>query len=459
MRKLSANIPRPSACWRRRAHEDHRNQTERLEPEPDDEGGVCRVCGGGETPRQTSKASGAPRDEGAYQIVDGEHAYRALVELEYTEIPDDWCVIEQYDDFEAMRQTYKRNQHGTHDPLKQGLLFKRMMAERGLSQRALAEEMEISEGTVRNSYAYVEAAELRNSCADYADWQRDELIEDISHLTVRQVKALNSLPRELADLWMLKGGTGDLPDPYRKYDAQLCKLIPAMRAKTCRAAIEKMRDIGESVRLWGYYQKVWGKHGEERRWTGGLKLDTEQALPYLKLCLESRWEKTFARSYWMRDVLKGISRPDGEGAKIVMPLETFEAWIDYPDPMGFGELRNKLRDATIEIEPYKGKSLWQDQLQAYAPAIIRDSGLPKDTAYKLWQGLKTYEEDNVKKPVLDEALRRALAVLQNEKDIEPDVVLGVAVRDLTGEGETEEALSSFGTKVEMLATIDLPPKS
>ncbi len=88
------------------------------------------------------------QNHAGYEIVDGEHAYRALVQLEYTEIPEEWYVIEQYDDFEAMRQTYKRNQHGTHDPLKQGLLFKRMMALGNVSQRQLAEQMEISEGTI-----------------------------------------------------------------------------------------------------------------------------------------------------------------------------------------------------------------------------------------------------------------------------------------------------------------------
>ena len=46
-----------------------------------------------------------------YVIVDGEHGWRAAKEKGLKEIP---CEVIEVDDFEAMRQTYKRNQHGTH---------------------------------------------------------------------------------------------------------------------------------------------------------------------------------------------------------------------------------------------------------------------------------------------------------------------------------------------------------
>ena len=66
-----------------------------------------------------------PNAEG-YIIVDGEHGWRAAKEKGLTEIP---CEVIEVDDFEAMRQTYKRNQHGTHNPVLLGFLFQEMMEE------------------------------------------------------------------------------------------------------------------------------------------------------------------------------------------------------------------------------------------------------------------------------------------------------------------------------------------
>src|SRR5262249_6051353 len=124
-----------------------------------------------------------------YQIVDGEHGWRAARQCGLSEVP---CEVLDADDFEAMRQTYKRNQHGTHNPVLLGKMFRRMMEARGLSIRALAEEMVVSEGTVRNALEYDQAAGLRNSYA----------FEDLS---VRQVRIFNRLPRKVVDLWLDSG--------------------------------------------------------------------------------------------------------------------------------------------------------------------------------------------------------------------------------------------------------------
>src|SRR5215210_6809430 len=99
---------------------------------------------------------------GSYLIVDGEHGWRAAKEVGLAEIT---CEVIAADDFEAMRQTYKRNQHGTHDPVTLGQMFRRMMDERGISNRQLAEEINVSEGTVRNALLLVKAAEVRNAYA------------------------------------------------------------------------------------------------------------------------------------------------------------------------------------------------------------------------------------------------------------------------------------------------------
>src|SRR5690606_29130015 len=54
-----------------------------------------------------------PNGDG-YVIVDGEHGWRAAQEVGLPEIT---CEVIEVDDFEAMRQTYKRNQHGQHNPV------------------------------------------------------------------------------------------------------------------------------------------------------------------------------------------------------------------------------------------------------------------------------------------------------------------------------------------------------
>ena len=64
-----------------------------------------------------------PNEDG-YQIVDGEHGWRVAQEVGLPEIA---CEVIEADDFEAMRQTYKRNQHGTHNPVLQGRVFRQML--------------------------------------------------------------------------------------------------------------------------------------------------------------------------------------------------------------------------------------------------------------------------------------------------------------------------------------------
>lgn len=143
-----------------------------------------------------------PNDDG-YVVVDGEHGWRAAREAEISEVP---CEIVEIDDFEARRQTFKRNQHGTHDQVALGCMFREMMDERDLSQRALAKEIEVSEGTVRNALLYAHAADVRNSYAPKLDG-------DITSRPIRQVRAYVSLPPPIGDYWLNAGGDFAKLDP------------------------------------------------------------------------------------------------------------------------------------------------------------------------------------------------------------------------------------------------------
>jgi ParB/RepB/Spo0J family partition protein len=144
-----------------------------------------------------------PAEQGAFSIVDGEHNWRAAREAGLEEVP---CEVIEVDDFEAMRQTYKRNLHGSHNPVRLGRLFREMMAARGLSRRSLGTDINVSEGTIRNALAYADAADLRNR---YAASRRGAVNTDVQELSVRQVRAYVTLPRPVGDYWLDASGSLD----------------------------------------------------------------------------------------------------------------------------------------------------------------------------------------------------------------------------------------------------------
>ena len=135
-----------------------------------------------------------------FEIVDGEHSYRALKALEFQELQAGWYEIVNYDDIEARRQTYKRNLGGKNNPVKLGLMFAQAIEKSGKSNRQLAEEWEISEGTIRNYLRYAEASKLRN---DYAN---------LGQLTNEQIKLyleIANFAQPIADFWLACGALED----------------------------------------------------------------------------------------------------------------------------------------------------------------------------------------------------------------------------------------------------------
>jgi ParB/RepB/Spo0J family partition protein len=131
-----------------------------------------------------------------YEIIDGEHGWRAAKAVGLTHVP---CEVTDADDFEARMQTLKRNQHGTHSPVLEGLMFRDMLKLRDISIRKLAEEFHICEGTIRNRLHYAEAVDLRNRYAG------TDSTKDVEWLSTRQVKLYVELPDEIRDKW-LDGG-------------------------------------------------------------------------------------------------------------------------------------------------------------------------------------------------------------------------------------------------------------
>lgn len=160
-------------------------------------------------------------DGDGYEIVDGEHNWRAAQEVGLKEVP---CEVVEVDDFEARRQTYKRNQHGRHNPILLGLMFVQMMQVSGLKQRQLAKKLKISEGTVRNCLAYLSAVKLRNRYA--GEDRRDE----IAGLPIRVIRTYLELPPEIGNPWLDAGGSLKLLELYASRKKTWCEIGPAIVA-------------------------------------------------------------------------------------------------------------------------------------------------------------------------------------------------------------------------------------
>ena len=131
-----------------------------------------------------------------YEIVEGAHSDSVAKDLHMSKVP---CEVIEADDFEAILQNYKRNQHGARNPIKQGRAFKRLQEARQLSNRKLAKDLGISEATLRTYLDYVKAFDLRNGCAP------NTAEADIAALSVKQVRRYIRLPKGYRDAWLDAG--------------------------------------------------------------------------------------------------------------------------------------------------------------------------------------------------------------------------------------------------------------
>jgi ParB/RepB/Spo0J family partition protein len=195
------------------------------------------------------------RQGDTYLIVDGEHNWRAAQQPGLTEVP---CELVEADDFEAMRQTYKRNQHGTHDPVALGRMFRRMMEGRGLSGRAFAEEIGVSEGTVRNALLYAEAADLRNGYAAARGPEPVQLFAgrplrfaprspeaEVGELSVREVRVYVDLPAVVRDAWMNGGHSLQTLDKALRLRKRIRPDGPKEEEGTCDQSIfDALAEVG-----------------------------------------------------------------------------------------------------------------------------------------------------------------------------------------------------------------------
>jgi len=365
-----------------------------------------------------------PNEQG-YEIVDGEHTYRALLELGHDDLQPGWYEVAELDDFEAMRQTYKRNQHGTHNPVKQGLLFQRMMDERELSQRALADEIDVSEGTIRNSLEYAKAAGVRN---DYA----------FDDLTVKQVRAYNRLPQAVGDLWLDCGANLRLlyVRPERLKETKLMSFDEAMNSDEyyysddiiahVDAKLHQLGPLLELLPLLCFQKTPEGFRAAVDRlmemdsarfglWLSGRRgIERDTALPYLRPLAMTRWENKEPKVYSKitRDALMGIFRVYEGQYRPVVPADAFEHWITNESDRwsDSGEMAIGLEVLVGKFAPELRKQDVRHELMALdledAPENIKAlTELDVPTRYKLWQAAyRLSQQHDLVSEIMQEAI-------------------------------------------------------
>jgi ParB/RepB/Spo0J family partition protein len=333
-----------------------------------------------------------PNGDG-YTIVDGEHGWRAANDVGLSEVP---CEVLDADDFEAMRQTYKRNQHGTHDPLLLGRMFCRMMESRNLSARALAEEIAVSEGTVRNAMLYVEAADMRNC---YAPDIPKENEKKISALSVRQVRCYVKLGGRLADLWL--NAKADLSllqprrtremienDAYWGEDAEVDHLVFLGKTGLFEFVgrvygVTGFQEAVRKVQAWRTWENRWLRHG----------IDAQEFRGYSRHFFEG--------SFYLRDehlmdgALAEILDTESDPPTFLLTADEFAlvlARTGRGEKESHLDFRKRLSLAVSEktgLPPRETKygvqtRLLEKQLEG-APGYIRESSLPLEVRVALWK--------------------------------------------------------------------------
>ena len=359
-----------------------------------------------------------------YAIVDGEHSWRAAREAGLAEIP---VEVVDADDFEAMRQTYKRNQHGTHNPVLLGRMFRRMLEGRGISQRELADEIAVSEGTIRNALAYANAADLRNSYAPGGE-------AEIARLSIRQVRSYLGMPPKIGEAWLKAGANAEhyqsaltARAPVGKDGRELEMLFEPQTLDTLVAlgldgGITPRAFVGSVQRalwLWSYYENY-------RRYVADL-------LPYLRplarLGLPPRLANTIP-----------VVRAEGANPPFVVqvPAERWTALLENCAARNAGEVeavamvkagvRLALRDAGVDLEDVGDPRVAELLAEVdEAPDFIRDSAL------SVWDKARIHRfAAEVPEEVLTAVKRRACELLEQRDRVlggTADFMVGIPAPD------------------------------
>lgn len=378
-----------------------------------------------------------------YTIIDGEHTYKASKELKLKEIP---CEIVEADEFEKRRLTYKYNQHGEHDKVLLGAMFKQMLDMENISQRELAKRIDISEGTVRNALLFFDIQnEVRN---DYA----------VNDFTVEQIRMYEYFKKEVnpifAKAWLKVGGKRQ--DLIKCVEYAFKKLKIKESAEHVISRGEKLQElvkefltldkicwqgIREEQAFSTIYPEVLDRHFFMRKimkeifpyWHRGYK----DIKDYFPLYFERVWP--FSSEYWFTETLKFLLTKNSkfllspeELKEITKEAEDYTrsgdkksiTWDDFKTGFLARKLKSKYgsfkKEDFLKIE----KEIYKSKLEE-APDYIKEadykyySGEEDVKAkYELWK-MNLY--DDVKKIVAKEGVKpgdrnweKKVAVIERE---------------------------------------------
>lgn len=110
-----------------------------------------------------------PLTEGKYEIINGYHRVKALKELGYKEIPDEWIEIVDVDNRVALEQLFSGNIRGKRHPIKYARFLKKYMEEKKLNQSQLSEELGIDKTRLSRTLTVL------NIKSEYVQKQIEEL--------------------------------------------------------------------------------------------------------------------------------------------------------------------------------------------------------------------------------------------------------------------------------------------
>lgn len=364
--------------------------------------------------------------KGGFVIVDGEHNWKAAKKVGFTEVP---CEVIDVDGFEAMRQTYKRNQHGTHNKIILGRMFQRMAKEKGLSLRQLAKEIEVSEGTIRNAFEYTTAIKVRNAYAGKGD--NEDVEAKITGLSLRQVRLYNRLPGTVANMWADDGADVKyLMAGYEKHkDASIeAGYEPGTETEYLEVVYGPCAELLQYV-THGTFENAITKIKEWLKWeigffSWGTRLDADcrkQFREYARYYYEGIWP--FAKhSRWI-DMAVNMIYVNGE--YLLTPKEfdgVVKQMTAYAEDSGKGlypaDFKEYFRIAVYEktgkkIDPNRNAQqlMVEAEIAREAPDYIQQSALrTAKSKYALWkiaEELQTKHPD--KKPVIEKiAMEMAL---------------------------------------------------
>jgi len=325
-----------------------------------------------------------------YIIVDGEQNYKGACAVGLKIVP---CEIITANNFEAMRQTYKRNQHGRHNPVKEGEMFSRMMKDKAISIRGLADEINISDGKIRYALMYMRVKEKFPHCA---------FPFGIEQLSVDQIRWADRLPIKLAEQWLYGGAkmavvmklfTGSywidnrLNDFLKEIEEE--GLLDFVRFNNTHSVEKALKLIKE----WGDFEYRWARGGITR----------EQLRPYLKHYYSKQW--VLRDESLMRGALRLLI--DSKTATFRLSPDEFSETIDNP-PIGSVnnniEFMKRVKAAIYEKtgEVVKADYETQETLTKMeleeAPEYIRNSELDTWLKYALW---KIDKPDHLKKDFIE----------------------------------------------------------